>query len=80
MFISPRRAAMYDAPKIGPLPRKKKAGETTKPRQPPPGKRVNPDDKVEEVGHESFPASDPPAHSPKREGPLRPAGEKPQNH
>jgi hypothetical protein len=62
---------MYDTPKTGSKP------QVEKPHQPPPGKRVNPKDKVEEVGHESFPASDPPAHSPKREGPLRPAGEKP---
>jgi hypothetical protein len=47
-----------------------------KPDQPPPGNRVTPGDVVEEASHQSFPASDPPAHSARRRGPYHPPGEK----
>ena len=57
--------------------RKMRRPETGKPDQPPPGKRVNPDDPVEEASNESFPASDPPSFSPSRTGTPRPAGENP---
>lgn len=49
-----------------------------KPHQPPPGKRVDANDVVEEASNESFPASDPPAFSPTRSGPPRPSGENPE--